>query len=224
MKNIFFLLAAITALVSCSDADNKFSYLLPVTNPVEVGIDTTKRLPMGKEVGSKAPGFAARDHLGKSFDLYSELQEAPVMVIFYRGKWCPECNKYMSNLNDSIGYILQHGVRIVAITPELKNNAVEFAQNTETTFPILSDSGDNIMKAFKVSFDVTGEYQTKINNSLGVDIATNNGQKSPVLPVPAVYLIDTNGTIRYRYFNHDYHFRPNISELAEAAKIITGNS
>ena len=76
----------------------------PVTpvDPYDFGIDAERGVPTGLEVGSKAPGFAGRDNTGESFDLYTNLRNGPVVLVFYRGKWCPVCNRHMSAFRDSV--------------------------------------------------------------------------------------------------------------------------
>lgn len=217
---VVFVVLLLAGCVTASDkeADNSSTEPLPVVDPVEFGIDTAAGLPHGLSIGTKAPGFAASDQNGKQFDLYSELKESPMVVMFYRGKWCPHCTRHMSNLNDSILHIFNTGAKIVAITPELKPNAQDFSQMTNTEFPILSDPGNNIMKAFDVSFTVTSDYQNKIESNMGTSIAGNNGQSEARLPVPATYIIDNSGTIRYVHFDYNYRKRPTVKEIVDAVK------
>jgi peroxiredoxin len=69
-------------------------------------------------IGDKAPNFLALDQFEKRFSLKDRLENGPVTVVFYRGQWCPHCNRHMSNIQDSLKMILDTGASVIAITPE----------------------------------------------------------------------------------------------------------
>ncbi|MDH5598456.1 MAG: AhpC/TSA family protein [Cyclobacteriaceae bacterium] len=177
------------------------------------GIDDSKGVPTGLAVGDKVSGFAGRDIFRETVDLYSILKTKPVVIVFYRGKWCPNCNRHISNFSDSVKFIMAKGVHVIAITPETIDNAKEFAKNTEANFSIFSDPGGNIMRAYKVAFSVTEEYQSKIQESHNVSIAANNGADNAKLPVPATYIISKEGIVEYVHFDMDYKNRASVKEI-----------
>lgn len=184
----------------------------------ELGIDDSMEVPEGLSVGSSVPGIGARDLEGKPIDLYTLLKESPVVLIFYRGKWCPHCNKYMANIQDSVALLRHTGAKVIAITPETRANAKEMTANNALKFPIISDPGRNIMNAFKVTYKVNHEYSEKIKAGKGFSIAENNGTSEEYLPVPATYIINSEGKIVYRHFDLNYRKRPNVSELLQVLK------
>ena len=175
------------------------------------GIDTEKGpIPRGLSVGEKAPDFRGPDQNGKSVHLKSLLREGPVVLIFYRGQWCPVCQRYLRNFQDSLDVLLNRNVNVVAVTPELKENVEKTIAHTGVTFSIISDENDRIIRDYGVSFGVTRSYQEEIRMNLFVDISFNNGQEQAVLPVPATYIIGQDGTIQARQFNPDYTKRASI--------------
>jgi len=184
------------------------------SNPYEkFGVDYSMGVPTGLAVGDKVSGFAGRDIFRETVDLYSILKTKPVVIVFYRGKWCPNCTRHISDFSDSVKYILAKGVHVIAITPETVDNAKEFAKETGANFSIFSDPGGNIMKAFKVDFNVTEEYQTKIQENHNVNIAVNNGTDNARLPVPATYIISKEGIVEYVHFDIDYKNRASVKEI-----------
>ncbi|MDH5396832.1 MAG: AhpC/TSA family protein [Cyclobacteriaceae bacterium] len=189
-----------------------------ITDLKELGIDESTGIPSGLRVGDKAPGFGARDISGEPFDLYSVLNDNPVVLIFYRGKWCPVCNRHMAAISDSVNQISQLGARVIAVTPELREHAQEFTNNTNLKFPVISDPGNNIMDAFKVTFKVTPEYEEKVANSHAVRISENNGTGEAFLPVPATYIIDKEGTITYAQFDLNFYRRATVKEIVAALR------
>jgi peroxiredoxin len=175
------------------------------------GIETRNSyIPKGLEVGARAPFFTAYDQKGKKVESNKLIDKGPVVIFFYRGKWCPICNKYLSNYQDSVNLITDQGVTLVAITPESIENVEQTVNNNKLTYTVLYDCEEKIMKDYDVLFNVTKEFQDKIIASTSIDIAANNGRDSARLPVPATYIINKEGYIVARHFNPDYQHRASV--------------
>ena len=138
-----------------------------------------------------------------------------MVIIFYRGEWCPVCNRYLSNFQDSLSYVLSAGAKVLAVTPEKPSSALEMIANTGATFTVIPDPTEEIMISYDVAFNVTEEYQQKIRNALEADIASNNDKQDAILPVPATFIIDQDGIIVYLQFNLDYHIRATVKDILE---------
>jgi peroxiredoxin len=169
--------------------------------------------PKGLKVGDTAPLFAATDNSGKPFSLESALKKGDVVLMFYRGQWCPFCNKQMSQMNDSLSLITGKGATVVAISPEIQENVVKTIEKTKASFPVISDVQMKIMKDYQVNFAVP---QTTIDRykNFGIDFNVANGENGANLPVPATYVIGKNGKIKYVFFNPDYRKRASVKEIA----------
>ena len=170
--------------------------------------------PKGLSVGDKAPGFTGNDNKGNPFSLDKQLKKGAVVLIFYRGQWCPFCNKQLSSLNDSLQAIVSKGATLVAITPETVDNVEKTISKTKASFPIISDSDLKIMKSYQVDFSVEQATQERYKK-FGIDFAVANGSNGANLPVPATYVIDKDGKIKYVFFNPDYRLRPSVKEIVE---------
>jgi len=171
--------------------------------------------PEGLFINSKAPDFKAKDQHGKEVRLKDLLKNGKVVLIFYRGQWCPYCNKYLKKLQDSLQLIKDKGATIVAITPELPENISKTVEKTNADFSILYDEGLKIMKAYEVEFEVPENVLTRYRNS-GIKIDENNGNKNGnFLPIPATYIIDKEANITYRFFQADYKKRPSVKEILD---------
>ena len=168
--------------------------------------------PDGLKVGDKAPQFQGTDNSGKPFSLKKQLKNGDVVIIFYRGQWCPYCNKELSQLNDSLSFITAKGATVVAISPETKENVGKTVGKTRASFPIISDSALEIMKMYKVNFAVDETTQIKYKK-YGIDFAEANGSNGANLPVPATYIIGKDGLIKYAFFNPDYKVRSTVQNL-----------
>jgi peroxiredoxin len=168
--------------------------------------------PEGLFINSKAPDFKAKDQNGKEVRLKDILKKGKVVLIFYRGQWCPYCNKYLKKLEDSLQLIKDKGATIIAVTPELPENISKTIEKTNAEYTILFDDGLKIMKAYDVEFEVPENTLTRYRNT-GIKIDENNGKNGNFLPIPATYIIDKESTITYRFFQSDYKKRPSIQEI-----------
>ena len=177
-----------------------------------ISIFSIAQQPMGLLVGSAAPDFTLNDQTGNSFQLKKENKNKTIVLIFYRGQWCPYCNKQIKGLNDSMQLISEKGATVIAVTPEVPDNIAKTIEKTKASFPILSDSGLKVMNAYKVAFEVDAETVERYKK-YGIDFDKANGANGANLPVPAVYIIK-NGKITWRYFDKDYRKRPSVNEIA----------
>lgn len=170
--------------------------------------------PAGLQVNDKAPEFTAKDQNGKVISLKDELKNGKVVLIFYRGQWCPYCNKQLKGLEDSLSLITSKGAIVLAITPEQPANVSKTIEKTKATYSILTDDNLKIMKDYDVAYTVDPAMLEKFKG-YGIDFSLANGNNGANLPVPAVYVIDKTGNITYKYFDADYTKRPTVQEIVD---------
>lgn len=179
------------------------------------GVDMEGNIPKGLNVGDKAPAFVLPDIDGKEVSLEKLLAEQEIVIIFYRGEWCPVCTKYLSNLNDSLKYITDKGAKVLAIGPETLENSAKTKEKTDAEFTILSDSDQKVAVAYEVLFDVTDKYAKKIKTFLRTSIAENNNSDKAQLPVPATFIIGKDGLIKFKQFDYNYKNRASIKAIID---------
>ena len=180
---------------------------------VKKGVDTEKYIPKGIKVGMDAPNIIASSVKGEIISSNDILKEKEIVVIFYRGEWCPICNRYLSNLSDSLSYIISKNAQVLVIGPENFENAQKTGEKAEAEFTLIPDTSMQILKDFDVLFYVTKKYQGKIKTFLFTDIAKNNNQDEAQLPVPATYIIGKDGKIKWRHFDYDYSKRASVKSI-----------
>ncbi len=174
--------------------------------------------PEGLFINSKAPDFKANDQYGNEIRLKDFLKDSVVVLIFYRGQWCPYCNRQLKKLEDSLQLIKEKGARLIAVTPEKPEFISKTIEKTKASYPMLYDKEMKIMKAYAVSFEVDERTVSRYKNA-DIDLAEASGQKDKVyLPIPAVYIISKEGSILYRYFDSDYKKRPSVKEILDNLK------
>src|SRR5690349_12646468 len=143
----------------------------------------------GLNVNDKAPEFTAKDQDGKAISLKDELKKGAVVLVFYRGQWCPYCNKQLKKLEDSLSLITAKGARLIAVTPEKPENIAVTIEKTKASYPILFDDGLAIMKSYDVAYKVDDKTIERYKN-YGIDFTKVNGDTNGTnLPVPALYVI-----------------------------------
>jgi len=174
--------------------------------------------PEGLFINSKAPDFKAKDQYGQEFRLRDALRDSLVVLVFYRGQWCPYCNRQLKKLEDSLQLIKAKGARLIAVSPEQPASIAKTIEKTKASYPLLHDEEMKIMKAYAVTYQVDDKTVSRYKNA-DIDLAAANGQRDKVyLPVPAIYIISKEGTILYRFFNEDYKKRPTVKEIIDNLK------
>ncbi len=173
-----------------------------------------QQAPEGLFISSRAPDFKAKDQNGKEVRLKDLLKKGKVVLVFYRGQWCPYCNKALSRIQDSLQMIMDKGATVVAVSPEKSENITLTVEKTKATYSVLYDEGLKIMKAYDVEYEMPENTVTRYRNA-GLDIEKINGNNGKYLPVPAIYIIDKESTITYRFFEADYKKRPSVKEILD---------
>jgi peroxiredoxin len=165
-----------------------------------------------RKAGDKAPEFALKDPDGNVVSLASLLAKGPLVVSFYRGVWCPYCNLELQALQAALPEIEQRGASIVAISPQTAPNSRKSQRDNKLTFPILSDEKSRVAAAFGLRFSLP-DYLVELYKGFKNDLPALNDDPAWVLPMPARYVIGTDGIIAYAEVNPDYTQRPDPSEL-----------
>ena len=102
--------------------------------------------PEGLFINSKAPDFKAKDQNGVDINLKDIRKKGPVVIIFYRGNWCPYCNKELTRLQDSLQLITEKGAQVIAVTPEASEGIGKTIEKTKASFSIVHDEEMKIAK------------------------------------------------------------------------------
>jgi peroxiredoxin len=153
--------------------------------------------------GDQVPDFELPNHNGESRRLSRMLDDGVVVLNFYRGGWCPYCNMELNALQQALPAIRAAGATLVAVSPELPDRAGDTQARHALEFDVLSDVGNRVSEAFGLVFELP-EQLRPVYARLGIDVPAYNGDDSFTLPVPASYLIDSDGIIRYHFVNVDY--------------------
>ncbi|MDJ0775976.1 MAG: peroxiredoxin-like family protein [Mastigocoleus sp. MO_167.B18] len=164
------------------------------------------------KVGDKIPEFSLPNATGKRVDLQKLLQLGPVVISFYRGKWCPYCNLELRAFQKKLPEIQALGASLVAISPQTPDNSLSTVEKNELSFEVLSDVGNQVARQFGLIFTLPKELRP-IYETFGIDLPAHNGDKKFELPITATYVIAPDGTIVLSFVNADYTQRLEPQEV-----------
>lgn len=164
-----------------------------------------------KNVGSIAPGFTLKNALGKEVSLQGYLDKGPVVLVWYRGGWCPYCNLNLHYLQEALPQIQAQGANLIALTPELPDRSISTSEKNDLEFEVLSDIGNVVAKEYGVVFTLTDEVAKMYNKKFGLN--SYNGDTSNELPLAVTYIINTDGEIVYAFLDADYRKRAEPNDI-----------
>jgi peroxiredoxin len=145
----------------------------------------------------------------------------PLVLVFFRGGWCSYCTLTLRDWQRCHPALLQLGATLLAISPQSPEKSQATPVENGLGFPLLSDTDLSVASAFGIAFTVPPEL-VEYFAEIGTDIPVLNGNGLWALPVPATYVIDTRGVIRYADVEPDYRKRADpasaLSALEPAAK------
>ncbi|WP_151480793.1 peroxiredoxin-like family protein [Streptomyces albicerus] len=166
-------------------------------------------------VGARAPRFSLPSATGRTVTLEGLLADGPVVLTFYRGAWCPYCNIALRALQQHHHDITVRGARLVALSPQIPDESLSLSEKHELTFDVLSDIGSDTAKQYGLAFDLP-EDLAAVYDKLGFDLQRVNAGHPRTLPLPATFVIDRDGTIRWVFVDTDYTKRAEPADILAA--------
>ncbi|WP_445354184.1 peroxiredoxin-like family protein [Microbulbifer sp. EKSA008] len=164
------------------------------------------------KVGEKVPYFTLPDSEGNDLVLEELLAKGPVILTFYRGVWCPYCNIELQALEEVTAEIKARGATLVAISMQGPAESRKSQRDNKLSFPILTDQSGKLAEKFGIRWTLQ-PYVIEFHKVFKVELPTIHRDGAWNLPMPARYVIDTDGTIAYAEVNPDYTRRPEPSDL-----------
>jgi peroxiredoxin len=165
--------------------------------------------------GSNAPSFELPDRNGKIVRSSDLLAAGPLVICFFRGRWCPFCVGQMEAMNAIYSQIRESGASLVAISPQTVHQTDLMADQHKLRFPLLSDAGSNVARKFGVGYRVP-DYQQEVYRRVFVNLPFVNGDDGWELPIPATYILSREGSVVYASASPDYTDRPEPTEILSA--------
>ena len=167
------------------------------------------------QVGALAPEFALHDSSGRMVRSCDLLAVGPLVVNFFRGRWCPYCVTELETWRNRYGQLRERGALLVAISPETQRQSDFAVQQHGLPFPLLHDPGAKVAEEFGLVYTVP-EYHQRYLKSIMVNLPFLNGESSWRLPMPATYVLGQDGRVMFAEAHADFRVRPEPEEALSA--------
>jgi peroxiredoxin len=168
-------------------------------------------------VGMKVPEVTLTNLRSQPVTLYSLIEKKQTVLVFYRGGWCPYCNLQLEQLHVIEDEVLKLGYQIVAVSADRPENAEKSLEKHDLKYTLLSDSAKAAAKAFGLAFKVD-DKTLEAYKKFGINLTEASGVDDHILPVPAVFIVRTDGMIVFEYVNPNYKVRLNAQVLLAILK------
>lgn len=188
----------------------------PVTQPA---IPTRAEDVRPLKEGDRAPSATLSRPDAQPVTLSAVYSAKPSILIFYRGGWCPYCNTHLGQIAQAEAELVKLGYQVLAISPDQPEALRASIDKGSYTYQLLSDSDMALTRAFGLAFQVD-DPTLEMYRGFGIDLDKASGRNHHLLPVPAVYIVDTHGVIRFAHWDADYKKRLEPADLIAAARQI----
>jgi peroxiredoxin len=159
-------------------------------------LDTVDFAARAPQVGDQAPDFTLPDQRGEEVYLSALLRRDPVVLIFYRGVWCPYCNLQLRTFQAHPDHIVALGAQFVAVSPQTPDRSLSMADKNDLGFLVLSDVGANAIDRYGLEYEVDAET-CALFEAVGNDAGAHNGPGGWSLPAAATFVIGVDRAVRY---------------------------
>lgn len=167
--------------------------------------------------GQSLPLFTLPDAKSKSVSAKELLAKGPLVVVFYRGGWCPYCNIHLRELQKHLDQIKSLGATLVAISPQTPDSTLSTVEKSKLEYTVLSDVGNSVAKKFGIVFSLSEDLKS-VYKEFGIDLAKSNGVNEWELPLSATYVVKKDGIIAYSFLDVDYKKRADTAEILKILK------
>ena len=157
-------------------------------------------------IGEQIPELGLTNANGQKVNLKNLASTQPTILIFFRGGWCPYCNKHLAEVGEIESKIKALGYQIIAISPDQSSKLAEAASKQKLGYQLLSDSACHFASKMGIAYQAPNHYLKTINESSG-------GLNTKALPVPALFVLDKNGAILFEHINPDFKKRISANYL-----------
>ena len=170
--------------------------------------------------GLTVPNIELKDQYGKTVSLTERFKEKTTVLIVYRGGWCPYCSKQLASVQKIEKKLANLNAQLIAVSPDSPEKLAE-TKITAPSYQLLSDDSLTLAQTLGLAFYLDDKTAKIYRNKLGVNFVSLEGEPKVALPVPAVFVIDTNGLVHFQYANPNYKVRLTEDLLLAAVKSVS---
>lgn len=191
---------------------------LAANQTIDAGIAAVKAAALtdhGRRAGQTAPNFTLPDAVGNPVTLAELLEPGPVVLVFYRGNWCPYCSVQLRAYNQALSQFQAYGATLVAVSPQTPDLTRLTAEEKELRYPVLSDAGNAVARQYGLAYRV-GDAVYNTLHSVGINLAAFNGDDTGELPLTGTFVIAQSGTIAWAHTEANFKQRPDPALIVAA--------
>jgi peroxiredoxin len=166
-------------------------------------------------VGESAPNFNGVDQNGISINSSEVLASKNIVLIFYRGSWCPYCIKHLKKVQDNLESIEKTGTKVIVVTSEAPYSIEKTISKTGATFSIIADTNNIILDQFGVSYEANETTVPRFTDYVINQAKESNQDETPILPISSAYVIGKDNKFKYIYFDLDYRERVSLDDIKQ---------
>lgn len=153
--------------------------------------------------GQKLPEFTLSNASGVSVSSVDLLAKGPLLIVFYRGGWCPYCNLTLRAYQQRLENFKARGVTLVAITPEQPDSSLSSVEKNELQFPVLTDDGLQLARKLNITWEQPKDL-VDLSTGMGADLHKRHGNDSNDMVIPTTLLVDQQGVVKNIYAEADW--------------------
>lgn len=180
-------------------------------------LKTSEVMSTALKEGSKIPHFTLPDVKKGTVRSSNLLEQGPLLIVFYRGGWCPYCNLQLRDLQKHYREIQETGALLVAISPEAPDQTAETVKDGELDYYVLSDADGKVGQSFGLMYKLPNDL-IEVYKGFGIDLEKSNANKNWELPLAATYIIRRDGTVAYAFVDADYKKRAETKDIIKKLK------
>lgn len=166
-------------------------------------------------LGDQMPEFSLPNALGKIISSEEVLKNGKMILAFYRGSWCPYCNLELKYLQDYLSIIKEKEATLIAVSPQSPDYSLSMAEKNNLEFEVVTDVNNNLAEKLGITFQLQN-FVLPYYDGLGIHLSDFNKNNDNILPVPAVFVIDENRVVIYKFLDVNYMNRVDVEELIQA--------
>lgn len=168
-------------------------------------------------VGEMMPGFVLPDENGTIVRLGELLRQGPLVINFHRGHWCPYCRLSSASVAEIQDEVLAAGGRLVAIVPERASFSRQMKATAKARFPFLTDAANGYALSLNLAVWVGLEMESLLTGA-GIELPRYQGNAAWFLPIPATFVVNSDGTVAMRRVDPDHRQRMEVDDLLASVR------
>lgn len=167
----------------------------------------------GLPAGVQAPDFIGTDFRGDRIQLSRLYADGPVVLVFYRGSWCPYCNIHLQQIQAQLEDIKKFNATVVAVSVDKVDKAAKGVDGNDLDFYVISNPKGDILEKYRLTYVVPEALNKKYLDEYNIDLEAASGRTDRMIAIPGTYVIDTTGNIAFAYADENYKMRTSPREI-----------